>query len=129
MTKIRALWRSLFDVRKGEGRSNALMSFHLMLVLFAYYIIKPVSRSMFLNKFDIDKLPYLYVLIAAVGGLLAYLYTKIAVKSSLKSAVTVATLFSIGCLVAIWYLLSLNLAWMLYVFNIFVSLFSIMLVS
>jgi AAA family ATP:ADP antiporter len=129
MTKIRALWRSMFDVRKGEGRRTVFMSLYLMLVLFAYYIIKPVSRSMFLNKFDIDKLPYLYVLIAAVGGLLAYLYTKVAVKSSLKSAVTVATLFSIGCLVAIWYLLSLNLAWMLYVFNIFVSLFSIMLVS
>lgn len=119
----------MFDVRKGEGLRTAFMSLYLMLVLFAYYILKPVSRAMFLNKFDIDKLPYLYILIAAVGGFLAYLYTKVAVKSSLKSAVTVATLFSIGCLIAIWYLLSLNLGWMLYVFNIFVSLFSIMLVS
>ncbi|HUS08206.1 MAG TPA: Npt1/Npt2 family nucleotide transporter [Bryobacteraceae bacterium] len=129
MTKIRAFWRSMFDVRPGEGRRTAFMSLYLMLVLFAYYILKPVSRSMFLNKFDIDKLPYLYILIAAVGGVLAYGYTHIAVKWSLKSAVAVATMFSIGCLFAIWYLLALNLAWMLYVFNIFVSLFSIMLVS
>jgi hypothetical protein len=30
---------------------------------------------MFLNKFNIDKLPYLYILIAGGGGVLAYLYT------------------------------------------------------
>ena len=62
------------------------MSLYLLLVLLAYYILKPVSRALFLNKFDIDKLPYLYVLIAAAGGLLAYLYTKVAVRSSLQTA-------------------------------------------
>ncbi len=84
---------------------------------------------MFLDNLDIDKLPYLYILIAAVGGVMAYFYTKIAVSASLKTAVNAATFFIIGCLVVIWYLLSLNLPWMLYVFNIFVSLFSITLVS
>jgi hypothetical protein len=35
------------------------MFLYLMFVLFAYYILKPVSRAMFLSKFDIDKLPSL----------------------------------------------------------------------
>ena len=47
------------------------------LVLLAYYILKPVSRAMFINKFDIDDLPYLYIVIAGAGGMMAYFYTKL----------------------------------------------------
>jgi len=67
------------------------MALHLLCVLFAYYILKPLSRALFLNKFDIDQLPYLYMLIAVVGGLLAYAYTRVAVRSSLSAAVNWAT--------------------------------------
>ncbi len=100
-----------------------------MFVLFAYYILKPVSRALFLSKFEIEQLPYLYVLIAIVGGLLAYAYTHLAVKTSLQTAVNWTTVITLICLVSIWWLLKFNLDWMLYVFNIWVSLFSIVLVS
>lgn len=122
-------WRSVFDVRPGEVLRTTCMTLYLMLVLFAYYILKPVSRAIFLNKFDIDQLPWLYILIAAVGGLLAYFYTKLAVKSSLRRAVDLATIFSIGVLAGFWWLIQLNIAWVVYAFNIWVSLFSIILVS
>ena len=89
MTRLRIFWQSLFDVRPGEYLRTTCLTLYLMLVLFAYYILKPVSRAIFLNKFDIDKLPWLYVLIAAVGGVLAYFYTKMAVDSSLRKAVNV----------------------------------------
>lgn len=129
MGYLRQFWRSLFDVRKGEGRRLFFMGLYLVLVLFAYYILKPVSRAMFLHKFDIDDLPYLYILIAGAGGAMAYVYTKLAVRSSLKTAVTAASFFMMGVLVIIWYLLSYQWAWLLYFFNAFVSLFSITLVS
>ena len=96
---------------------------------FAYYILKPVSRAMFLNKFDIDDLPYLYIVIAAAGGVMAYFYTKLAIRTSLRTAVNVCTFGMIGVLVLIWHLLTYNWPWMLYFFNAFVSLFSITLVS
>ena len=123
------VWRKLFDVRKGEYARTLYMSLYLLLVMVAYYILKPVSAAMFLNKFNIDKLPYLYILIAGAGGVLAYLYTRIALKSSLTAAVTWTMLISMVCLVALWWLVGLNLPWMLYVFNIWVSLFSIVLFS
>jgi ATP/ADP translocase len=105
------------------------MALHLLFVLFAYYILKPVSRALFLHKFDIDQLPYLYLLIALVGGLLAYAYTRVAVRSSLTAASGWTTLVAVSCLVSIWWLLRFNFDWMLYVFNIWVSLFSIVLVT
>jgi AAA family ATP:ADP antiporter len=121
--------RKLFDVRKGEYARTLYMSLYLLCVMVAYYILKPVSAAMFLNKFNIDKLPYLYILIAGAGGVLAYLYTRIALKSSLTTAVSWTMLIAIVCLVALWWLVGMNLPWMLYVFNVWVSLFSIVLFS
>src|SRR5688500_13929294 len=96
--RLREFWRSLFDIRTGEGWRVFYLFMYLLLVLFAYYILKPVSRGLFLFKFDIDELPYLYILIAAAGGVMAYVYTKIAVHSSLKTAVDYSTAFMAGML-------------------------------
>lgn len=129
MRRIRLFWRSVYDVRPGEGVRTLFMALHMTCVLFAYYILRPVSQALFLNKFDIDKLPYLYMLMAAVGGLLAYAYTRVAVRSSLAAAVNWSTAITVACLLGIWWMLRFKFPWMLYVFNIFVSLFSIVTVS
>lgn len=129
MGRVRNFWRSLFDIRAGEGWRVFYMGMYLLLVLFAYYILKPVSRGMFLFRFDIDELPYLYILIAAAGGVMAYVYTKIAIHASLKKAVDLSTAFLGGTLVLIWALLGFGWPWLLYFFNAFVSLFSITIVS
>ena len=102
MSKI---WKSLFDVRKGEYSRTLSMSLYLLFVMVAYYILKPVSAAMFLNTFNIDKLPVLYMLIAGGGGVLAYFYTKIALKSSLRIAVFWAMCLSVISLVAFWWLI------------------------
>src|SRR4051794_3795593 len=99
MHALKRFWRGLFDVRPGEYARTGFMSLYLMLVLFAYYILKPVSRALFLNSFDIDKLPWLYILIAGVGGILAYFYTRMAVNSSLRRAVDLANIFCVLVLV------------------------------
>jgi ATP:ADP antiporter, AAA family len=127
--RIREFWRRSFDVRADEIGRMVFMAGYLLLVLLAYYILKPVSRAMFINRFEIDDLPYLYIVIAFAGGLMAYFYTKLAIHTSLKTAVNVCTFGMIGALVLIWHLLSYNWPWLLYVFNAFVSLFSITLVS
>jgi len=100
---------------------------YLFLVLMAYYIVKPVSRSMFLTKFDVDKLPWLYILIAATGGFFAYLYARLAARTSLSTAVFWTMLLSVVSLAAMWAFIHFH--WMIYVLNIWVSLFSVVLVS
>lgn len=129
MRKIRRLWRTAFDLREGEGLRTFFMSLYLLVVLFGYYILKPVSAAMFLAKFKIEDLPYLYILIAIAGGLLATLYTRVAVRTSLMAAVSWATAVAVVSLVVFWQLVQLKLPWMLYVFNIWVSLFGIVMVS
>ena len=85
MRRIRLFWKSIFDVRAGEGVRTLFMALHLLCVLFAYYILKPVSRGLFLTKFDIDKLPYLYILIALVGGILVSTWWVPGLRSTLAA--------------------------------------------
>src|ERR1041385_5485344 len=103
MQKLTDAWRRLFDIRSGEYRRTIFMSLYLLLVMFAYYILKSASESMFLNKFDIDKLPNLYILMAVFGGALAFAYSKTAAKTSLHTAVTWTIFLSVACLVGMWY--------------------------
>src|SRR6185503_523663 len=105
MRRLRLFWRSVFDVRPGERVRTLFMGLHLLCVLFAYYILRPVSTALFLKKFDIDKLTYLYMLIAVAGGILAYSYTRVAVRSSLANAVNWATVITVACLLVIWFML------------------------
>ena len=129
MMRLGRLKRQMFDIRPGEHLRTWAMFAYLLFVLFAYYILKPVSRAMFLNKFDIDKLPWLYVLIAVFGGVLAYFYSKLAAKTSLRSAVFWTMAISVASLLVMWWLIRMRLPWMIYVLNIWVGLFSIVLVS
>lgn len=129
MQKLRRLWRSVFDVRPGEYMRVSLMSLYLMLVLFSYYVIKPAAMSLFLNRFSISQLPFLTIVVALVGGVLAYWYTKLIVRTSLSRAVTFASFFSIAMLLFIWWLLRFRFGWTIYLLNIWLNLFSIVLVS
>jgi AAA family ATP:ADP antiporter len=129
MGLLRRFQRQMFDIRPGEHLRTWAMFAYLLFVLFAYYIVKPVSRAMFLNKFNIDALPGLYILIAVFGGVLAYLYSKLATRTSLRTAVLWATAISVASLAVMWWLIGMRLPWMIYVLNIWVSLFSIVSVS
>lgn len=129
MRKLSAAWRSLFDVRPGEYRRTVFMSLYLLFVLFAYYVLKSASESMFLNKFDIDKLPNLYILMAVFGGALAFVYSKLAARTSLRTAVTWTMFLSIACLLAMWFPLRYRQSTMVYVFAVWVRLFSVVTVT
>jgi ATP/ADP translocase len=130
MHKLAEAWRNLFDIRSGEYRRTIFMSLYLLFVLFAYYVLKAASESMFLNKFDIDKLPNLYILMAIFGGALAFVYSKTAARTSLHAAVTGTVLISVVCLLGMWYpLRNRNATTMVYVFAVWVRLFSIVTVT
>ncbi|MBI3472994.1 MAG: HEAT repeat domain-containing protein, partial [Candidatus Solibacter usitatus] len=129
LSQLRATFKFAFDVRKGEGPRTFFMALYMMFILWAYYILKPISQAMFVDSFDVDKIPRLLMLIAVAGGLIGFYYTKLAVKTSLQTAVLWTSIISVACLVALWWMLGRPKPWMLYAFNIWVSLFSISIVS
>lgn len=129
LKRLQARLGRAIDVRPGEYARTSLMFLYLMCVLLAYYILKPSSRALFLTRFTTDHLPYLYMVMAVSGGVLAYFYSRIAVKWSLNAAVNASIVFVVLCLLELWQLLDSGQSWVYYVFNIWVSLFSLVLVS
>src|ERR1700758_1139184 len=102
MKHLSKFWRQMFDIRPGEYVRTWAMFSYLFAVLMAYYIVKPVSRAMFLTKFDVDKLPSLYIVIAVAGGVFAYFYSKVAARTSLRTAVLWTMVLSIISLFVMW---------------------------
>ncbi len=129
MLSLRRWWRDSFDVRHGEYARTALMFLYFFFTLGAIHVLKPVAWSMFLNRFPVERLPYLYFLIAAIGGFFAYLYTKLAVRTSLYAAVGGATAIMVVTLFVFWRLIDFNWSWLLYALAIWVNLFGIVFVS
>lgn len=129
LERLRIVSCRLLGLRQDELGRTALMFHYLLFVLLAYYILKPSSRALFLTRFGSDDLPFLYIAMAASGGVLAYVYSRVAVGWSLRAAVDAATALILISLLAIWQLLRLDQAWVYYLFNVWVSLFSLVLVS
>ena len=129
MAGLRSWWRSAFDVRKGEYARTIFMALYFFFVLCAVHVLKPVAWSLFLNTFPVHNLPYLYILIAGVGGLLAYLYTKLAVRTSLYAAVAGSTAVMVVSLLVLRHLIDVESKPVLYIFAIWVNLFGIVFIS
>lgn len=129
MRTLRSFWRRAFDVREGEHTRALCMGFYFFLVLCANNVLKPVAWSLFLNRFPLAQLPYLYMLFAVVGGLLAYFYSKTAVRTSLQWATRAATLITVISLLVFWKLIGFGSTWLLYIFSVWVSLFGIVFVA
>ncbi len=129
MSSLRRWWRNTFDVRSGEWARTICMALYFFFVLCAVHVLKPVAWSFFLNRFSIENLPYLYMLIAVFGGLMAYFYTKLAVRVSLYAAVGVSTLVMMVSLFGLWRVIDLESTWLLYIFAVWVNLFGIVFIS
>ena len=74
---MKKFFGKIFDIRKGEVLRASLMFSYIFLVIASLMIIKPVRNSLFLVKFGVDKLPYVYILVALFSFLIASLYSGI----------------------------------------------------
>ena len=59
-----------FDIRHGEGRRVAIMVSLLFFLLAANNVIKVVRDSLFLSRFPVSDLAYIYFLAAVIAGII-----------------------------------------------------------
>ena len=124
---MKKIARKLFDIREGEGLLVSLMFFFIFFLIASFLIIKPVRNSLFLINFGVEKLPYVFVLVAIFSGVVASLYSKYSKKARLNSLIKITLLISIVCLLVFWFLLHSGYkgGWFLYAFYIWVALFGV----
>ena len=99
----------------------------IFLLIASLLIIKPVRNSLFLVKFGVERLPYVFVLVALFSVLVASIYSKYSRKVRLNYFILTTLLISIVCLLVFWFLLHIGYQgeWFLYAFYIWVAIFGV----
>jgi len=124
---MKKIFAKLFDIRQGEGLRASLMFAYIFLIISSLLILKPVRQSLFLVKFGYEKLPYVYMLMAIFGGLVAWLMSRHTKRMRLDYLILTTILVSIVFLLFFWFLLHTGYqgGWFLYAFYIWVGVFGV----
>jgi len=129
MNSFRKTFERIFDIREGELLRVLLMFSYLLLVIACYVTTKSVRDGMFLDQIGIDRLPYVYILIALVIGVISSRYSRAASRMSLSALIRITSLIVISNLFLFWLALHRTGAWMFYVLYIWVSVFGVITAS
>ncbi|HEX4991204.1 MAG TPA: Npt1/Npt2 family nucleotide transporter [Candidatus Binatia bacterium] len=119
-----------FDIRPGEARRVGMMVSLLFFLLAANNVIKVVRDSLFLSRFPITHLPYVYLLAALLAGVIIAVYTRYTVSLPLYRLMLGSNAFIISNVIMFWFLIVFfNFAWGIYAFYIWSAIVSILAVA
>ena len=116
----------LFGVRRRELPRIVPLASAYGLVLASLYILKPARNALFLDGIGIERLPYVLMLVALIGGGTALLFTRFTAAIRLDRLILATFVVSICFLIAFRLLLPLGYSWSFYLFYVWVNLFSLM---
>ncbi len=128
---LKSLYKKAFDIRDGEITISFFMQLYIFLVITVLLIVKPTVNALFLSALGAERLPYGYLLVAAVAILSSYFYNKALKRYSFKKVATI-TLCAFGFF---FMLLSVALhykfleVWLLYYYYVLISLFAVVVTS
>ncbi len=125
MTMILGFFHRLLGLRPGELRRVAAMATLLGLIITTSYIIKPVRNSLFLSQYGADFLPYVYILIALVVGLVASGFARLVSRFYIKRVFLGSTIFFALNLLVFWRIVQYEQGG--FVFYLWVSIFTIVM--
>jgi AAA family ATP:ADP antiporter len=96
---------SLFtEVKAGEGSDALLLAFNVFLLLTAYYVLKPVRKSLILGEMSAETEAYLAAAQVALFALVVPAYGAFASRVNRIRLITWVTLFFVSHLLVFWVL-------------------------
>jgi len=117
------------QIRPGEGRKVLLTFLYFFLVITAYYVIKPVSRSLILGALGSRFVPYVDLACAIVMGPVVTLFARL-VDRMPKPRLVSCSFGAVGTvLLAFWLLMHWRFRWVAAAFAVWVSIFSVLVVT
>jgi len=96
---IHQLLRRVVDIQPEETRGALLMAAYFFFITSSAYIIKAVKISLFLHRLNYSKLPYAYLITAALMGFVVSLNTKLLKSMKRSRYVSLSLMFFIAGLV------------------------------
>jgi AAA family ATP:ADP antiporter len=118
------------DIRPGEARRVGMMVALLFFLLAANNVIKVVRDSLFLSRFAITDLPYVYLLAALLAGVIITVYTRYTVSLPLYRLILGSNALIISNVIIFWFLIVVfNFAWGVYAFYIWSAIVGVLAVA
>lgn len=122
-------WTRVLNIRAGELRRVGSMFALLGLIITTSYILKPVRSSLFLSEFGAERLPYVYMLVAVVLGIVAAAFARWAPRANLTRLFTGAAYFFAANLLVFWLATTSGWGGTGFVFYVWVSIFTALMPS
>ncbi len=124
---VEKILNETFDIRHGEGRRALMMWIYIFLIISSLLIVKPVVISMFLTRFGVEQLPFVFILVAVFAAGISSLYSELLKKAPVHRLIVKTLKISIAFLFMFWSFLQLNLlpGWIIYIFYVFVAIFAV----
>ncbi|MBI3330639.1 MAG: MFS transporter, partial [Candidatus Omnitrophica bacterium] len=123
------LSKRFVQIRPGEGRRVVLTFLYFFLIITAYYLIKPVSRSLVLGELGSRLVPYVDLVCAVLMGPVVTLFARLVDRVPKSTLVSGSFGVVIALLLGFWKLLALPAPWVAGVFYIWVAIFSVLVVT
>ncbi len=123
------LSKRFVQIRPGEGRKVLLTFLYFFLIITAYYVIKPVSRSLVLGELGARMVPYVDLVCAIVMGPIVALFARLVDRIAKPKLVSWSFWVIAGILIVFWRLLHWPVPWIAGAFYIWVAIFSVLVVT
>ncbi len=117
------------DLNAAEVRRVLPIATAYGLVLGSMYLLKPARNAMFLSHVGVDQLPYVLLLVAAVGAATTAAYGRLARQLRTDQLLRVTFLALMVMLAGFRFLLPTGWPWVYYVFFVWVALYGVLTTS
>ena len=126
---IRSRFERIVDIRPGEGVRTALMFCTVLLLIASYTTTKAVRDAVFLSKFGLTQLSYMYIAIAVVAGVIVTAYKRATAGLGRNVVALAANSFVALTLVAMAIGLSHHVRWISWGLYFWSGVFGLVLVA
>jgi ATP:ADP antiporter, AAA family len=99
------------------------------LILASLYVLKPARNALFLERIGVDRLPYVLILVALVGGAAAALYGRYTTRVRTDRLILRTYLAMIAVLIGFRLVIPLGFGWVFYTFYVWVALYGLLTTS
>ena len=118
------------DIRPGDSERVVLMAALLFFLLAANNIIKVVRDSLFLGRFPITQLPYVYLLAALVAAAVILAYSRFTLKLPFSRLVQASLAVGTSTVILFWLLLHIyDAGWVIYAYYLWSAIVGLILVA
>lgn len=126
---MKKLLSKIVDMRSGEGFRAFAMFFYFFSVIAAYYVIKPATRSLFIQSLGASNLPLVYILTAMLIGLVVAGWERLVDRFERHHLVAISSLFFCACLVLFRLMFGAGISWTPVAFYLWADIFSVLSVT